>query len=383
MVTLEVTIDGLLASALRGQVEPWPDNLRSDDAIAQACSRAEFHGLAPLLAKLRLTESGWPAALIEHLHAASIKTSLWEVSHRDVLCHLLDGLAARGVEAIVLKGTALAYAYYNAPESRPRGDTDLLVRPLDLQTTREVLEQSGLVRKYAKHGTHYQEAWVLAGSDPFGHVIDLHWRTLDAPRLQMVLLDEEVFANRRALSALSPHAAMPGLHAMILHGLINQEWHGNLGVFVDGERIVGGTRLGWVMDNHLLFDAVGPDEWIGLADLARERGIAPLLAKAMREVEAVFGVMPHKALCQQLEASPKSTPITRYCAAQARSSRLWSDLLATRGLAAKARFAWYELVPSDDHVRAIYPQATGWPTALLRMRRIVSRSIGAAVRRGS
>ncbi len=52
--------------------------------------------------------------------------------------HLLTPLTEAGIDTLVLKGFALASAYYAKPALRPMVDVDVLVRPRDLQATLEV-----------------------------------------------------------------------------------------------------------------------------------------------------------------------------------------------------------------------------------------------------
>ena len=111
---------------LRGEVQAWPDSLT--DSLTHSLTTDELraileHGVGPLVyARLRL-----PQLRTDAIHAAA-----HEPLRASDLAEVLGALAGRGVEALILKGTALAYDLYPAPELRPRSDTDLLIARDDL-----------------------------------------------------------------------------------------------------------------------------------------------------------------------------------------------------------------------------------------------------------
>src|SRR5437762_7670051 len=77
----------------------------------------EEHGMAPLLyARLGI-------AALRH---AAVRAAALEPFRLADLRMLLDALAARGVDVLITKGTAMAYSLYKRPDLRPRADTDPL-----------------------------------------------------------------------------------------------------------------------------------------------------------------------------------------------------------------------------------------------------------------
>lgn len=95
----------------------------------------------------------------------------------------LDAFAAAGVDALLLKGPALARLLYTAGEHRGYSDVDLLVAPGDLPAARRALANLGYTNASEPLGIDdvggvvHAEAWVARGhSARDGIVIDLHWR---------------------------------------------------------------------------------------------------------------------------------------------------------------------------------------------------------------
>ena len=103
----------LRSETIRSEVSVWPDSLTPDELRALV-----EHGVGPLVyARLRL-----PQLRQDAIHAAA-----HEPLRTADLAEVLSALAARGVDVLILKGTALAYDLYPAAELRPRSDTDLLI----------------------------------------------------------------------------------------------------------------------------------------------------------------------------------------------------------------------------------------------------------------
>src|SRR4051812_40702188 len=94
--------------------DPMPRGYPSDDVIALARSD-DVH--------LLLAQRCGPPALLPELHAAA---AVEEVRARE-LQRVLSALAAEGIDAVLLKGAAMARTHYSRPELRPRSDTDFII----------------------------------------------------------------------------------------------------------------------------------------------------------------------------------------------------------------------------------------------------------------
>jgi hypothetical protein len=102
------------------------------------------------------------------------------------LAGILAAVRARGLEAVVLKGAAMARDTYKDPARRPFTDLDLLVRIEDVDAVHEALSERG----YAIAGgapTAADRAWRHGRGyyDPRGqHLpVDVHWRYFGYPNL--------------------------------------------------------------------------------------------------------------------------------------------------------------------------------------------------------
>jgi hypothetical protein len=140
---------------------------------------------------------------------------------------------AAAIPCLWVKGSALAYTVYPAPELRPMGDLDVLVPPGHFEQAATVLFDLGyrppdqaiitlppeLVDKYEHH-------LLLRGGAGGGIFVELHWRLLN-----QMLLDtdqgawfwsqtQEIEIHDQTLTTLQPEAHLLYLcaHVLLQHG---------------------------------------------------------------------------------------------------------------------------------------------------------------------
>src|SRR5678815_1905510 len=135
------------------------------------------------------------------------------------LISVLDALAAEGIHPLLLKGTALAYSLYDSPASRPRMDTDLLIRRSDVELVRRVMARCGYIAPPYCDGDLLFCQFPLRRSDDFGltHTFDFHWKISTQPIFADVLAFDEIADRAVPLPSLGTHArtASPR-HALLL-----------------------------------------------------------------------------------------------------------------------------------------------------------------------
>jgi hypothetical protein len=367
-------LDRHLAAALRGEAVGWPDS-HDGFATGAAWDRISFHGIAGLLAARPEVLSDWPEELRRSILDEARMQAFWEESHRQMLVALLAGLAGRGVEPLLMKGSALAYWLYPEPSARRRGDSDLLVGKPQLATTRAVLAGLGFTRRDDPHGLFFQETWLLDTGIGLIHAIDLHWQPTDSPALQKVLRVEEFFARPMALPRLSPHARAPHRVLTFLHGAINQASHAADGYYVDEQRLYGGGRLVWAWDNHLLAGQFGHAEWAELTELAITRDIAPVVLSALLLAQAACHTDCPDGVLAQLRAAPQDTILVKHIQNTNRISAFQTDYRALDSFGAKLSFALGHALADPRHLRRKYPGSAGWPIVFLHLRRIAEAAL--------
>lgn len=238
---------GPLRAALRGEPAAWPP-LSEDDVRTFV-----DHGVAPLV---------YAAQPLEPLRTAAIHAAALEPLRAADLREVLGALAARAIEALLLKGTALAYDVYTAPEHRPRGDVDLLVAREHFAAAVEALRALGFASRLTSGDEHNVRQVTLTRH---GHEYDLHWDVANSPLFASALRFEHLQANAIALPRLGPHArGLSRVDALLLACIHRVAHHHDL------------ERLIWLVDIALLRERMSRDEharfWRQAAD-ARVVGV--------------------------------------------------------------------------------------------------------------
>src|SRR5262249_30661127 len=135
----------LVATVLRGDMSSLP-RVKDDAGASAFLEAAAHHDVEPLLRRVLQANDGWsmmPSLIQTALDARARREAAVEGLRYREVTRVLGSLRKAGVTALVLKGGALAYTHYPAPYLRPRGDTDLLVKPEDRAKAREALGDLG------------------------------------------------------------------------------------------------------------------------------------------------------------------------------------------------------------------------------------------------
>jgi hypothetical protein len=235
-----------LRTALRGEASDWPD---LNDYEARSLV---VHGVAPLV---------YSVARVPALRTEAIRAAALEALRLDDVREVLDALATAGVDALILKGTSLAYDLYTSPELRPRGDTDLLIAAHDLEHARACFAALGFEeqpRVGDEHGTR-QTAFMRAGASGVVHMYDVHWAVANTPLFASALTFDDLRGRARAVPCLGPHArGLSDVDALLL-ACIHRVAHHH-----DSDRVI------WLVDIALLRDRMSRAEherfWRAAAD---------------------------------------------------------------------------------------------------------------------
>jgi len=142
-------------AAHAGQFTDWP-------ALPAA---AEAQGLGPLVYHhLKAAGVDWPASAkrdlqslyVRHRHANAVKMA--------ALAEILAAFEAAGIEALALKGAALAALIYPEPGLRPMRDLDVLVPPAQARHAQTVLGQLGFTAPVPPPGARLPDKHLEAAT---------------------------------------------------------------------------------------------------------------------------------------------------------------------------------------------------------------------------
>jgi len=265
----------LLRALLRGEPAAWPAEAGREDA-ARFLESMQQHGIGPLVYS-RLTGDSWP--IYAALRDAAIHAAAMESLRLADLRALLAALAGRGIRVVIIKGTALAYDLYQAPELRPRGDTDLLISEGDVAALRGLMRDIGYESQLTSGDTlAIRQQTFIRG----GHVYDVHWDISNSPVVRDALPFYEVIGRAIAVPRIAPNALAPSHVDALLLACIHRVAHHH-----DNERLI------WLYDIHLLREAMSPDEHARFWRLAAERRVVALCERSIELADAWFAKSPH------------------------------------------------------------------------------------------
>jgi hypothetical protein len=196
------------------------------------------------------------------------------------LAEVLGALAARGIEVLIMKGTALAYDLYPTPELRPRSDTDLLIARNDLPAVRATMLALGFEELPSSGDEHGVRQAVFTRAP--GMVYDVHWAATNVPAFEAVLRFEELRTRALALPLLGPHARGFSHVDALLMACIHRVAHHH-----DSDRLI------WLADIDLLRERMSRHEHERFWRLASQGRVAGVCVRSIEVADAWLSRTPH------------------------------------------------------------------------------------------
>jgi hypothetical protein len=295
----------------------------------------------------------------------------WELSHSFAIIDLLGRFAHQGIDALILKGTALAYDVYAQPADRVRGDTDLLIDAADRSKADAVLRGAGFGAATAMTRVTPEQTqlnYVRIDKGGARQCVDLHWAPINSPLLDRVWSYADLRSRAVALPALSAQARALSRVDGYLHACLHWAINRHVPYHCDGTTRLGGDRLIWLHDLYLLARSLTAPERAELCRRARERGIAGLCRKASDSAARSF---PDPALAALAEALPPDrTEWLTLALSGGWLRRAFAEVLALRSPTRQLSYLRAHLWADESQLQRRYPDAHQ-PVWRLQLRRWV------------
>ena len=355
--TSSPTATHFFAKLLRGEAIPWGAFGMAPEDFLHACRERELTGLIYERLRTRPEDCDWPQHICEALAREARGQTAQELLRRKELMSVLAVLAAEGIYPILLKGSALAYSLYDSPASRPRDDTDLLIRRSHVDPVRRVLAHKGYTAPIHCDGDLLFCQFPLEKTDEFGlvHTYDFHWKISTQSVFANLLVFDEMAAAAMVLPALGVHARSAGpLHALLLACIHPAMHHQNA------------ESLIWIYDVHLLASRLSEREFDSFAELAVAKHVSAICAHQLGAARRWLGTrIPYSAM-MKLAGVHAREPSAAYL----RPNRRWADELISsiRGLP-----RW------SDRLRLLREVALPGPTYMLKAYGVAPSSLCAAL----
>lgn len=342
-----------LSALLRGELANW----RGTEGCAprELLRACDYHGVGPLVWR-QLERNRCSDAIAEALKSAALLAAVEELIRRRAIESVIDALAARAVDPLLMKGTALAYTLYPAPELRSRSDTDVLIRKTDLARAVEVFNQLGYARPKAVAGDLVSSALAFSKQDEFGvvHDFDLHWRISNFHVLGEMFQFAELSASSIPVLALGAQARGLGAAHALLLACMHRLSHRQAPYYVDGVAHFDSDRLIWLYDIHLLCRELDGAQWTTVIELARRQGLGEICLDGLLAAADCFATSIPAVVLASLRGAPsrQSVSVARFSAPRWR----WelSQLAALSGWRQKVRLVRQHFFPAPDYVLEKY-----------------------------
>jgi len=376
----------LVCSLLRGESKPY--RAHHPDETAESFLRlARAHGVTPLLDE-RFSEGGlhdaWPASIRAACHDDALGRAMQELAARAELMRVLAAFSAAGVRPIILKGTALAYQVYPRPALRMRGDTDVLVPSGAAETAAAVLDGLGYLRGPYSNGeaVSCQATWSRTDTLGARHDLDVHWRPSNSQVLARELSYEDLATRAVAVPALGPDAWTLGAADTLLYACMHRAGHVNTTYYSGEDVLVGGDRLIWFYDMHLLLRAMSVPELEEFAERAGQRQMRAICLDALQHTRERFGTEIPTFVLEALRVTGAAEPSARYLAGR-RANQVVGDLVAATDWRFRLRWLREFCFPAADYMHAKYAEASVQWLPILYARRAAEGTRKLLSRRGA
>lgn len=345
---------------------PWEEALRRarEHGVSGACAAAGERPEVPL-------------AFLEECRRDVQRTTL----HNRILLQEAERVSVvlrkAGIEHLFLKGIALLASGAADPGIRPTSDIDLLVRPGDAEDAMEILHGAGLaptvpeVRRVLRERS--EAPWVSTGAWPPGLApqLDLHvaipYARIHPAVGRTAPVESWLWDGAGAATVGIPAPAAPEhLVLLVLHAAMHLplEFRGKW--LLDLARVAGDERMAW-------------DDVAALLERSGARGVGWMLLSEARDalgapVPAPFlaGLRPAAVA----RASRRIVSLERLLALgrafpSVAAGRLWRAAVDDEP-ASQLRGAVRAWVPTDEWLRARYPDEPEVSLASLRVRHLKS-----------
>ena len=354
----------LLATILAGGDTPWP--AAGGPTELDFLEAAAHHGVTPLIAReVGRRSDNYPPSLQGAVRREAGKAAAYTLFRERELTRILDRLAIAGVQPVLIKGAALAYAHYDEPHLRTSFDIDLFVAREEMPEVCRVFEAQGYRRSQQVSGDLVMPQLDYEMQDERGvwHIYDVHWKLACPQAFAHLLTYDEVSAEAAAVSALGPHARRPSdVHELFIACVHRAAHH------------AGDEKLIWLYDIHLIAERLGSAGLARFAQLAIEKQVSGICAAALADARRLFDTRLPADLVDRLESHSIAVEESSrsFLHGQTRLAVLLSDLTLAAGWQERFRLIRQHAFPEPAYMFRMYNTSFRALLPALYTRRLVA-----------
>lgn len=355
------------------------NGLPGEGRWAEAVAAARLHGILPALYPRSRAWAGAPPAAVDAMRLAYVQTMARNTAVFRELAGLLVAWRAAGVPFILLKGCALSRTVYGDDALRPMTDIDVLIRPEHVEAALNRARAAGYaaahVETRAGDALAFENEVSVRKTGGVDLVIELHWNLLNSPHHQHRMRMDWFWSTAEPLDFNGVPALVLGPEALLLHLCSHLVLHHH------------SEGLLWWHDIALALKAHGRRiEWAVVLDKAREYDLVLPVRSVLAALNKEWGVaLPDGALDRVMELRPTAREADVHDRLTDRgrpaAQRFADDLRALPDARRRLAFAWTNLFPSAEYMRARYGLKRAWQLPLSYPYRWLLGVAGALARR--
>ena len=290
--------------------------------------------------------TAWPEQIRMRLEREAKRQFLIEMRRREETRTLLEKLAEKGINVLLLKGAAMGALYYPQPGLRPCEDTDILIEEKDREGIEAVMKalHFEIENKIEGEFVNSQFTWYREEESGILHSYDFHLKISNAQLFSKVFHFQELMRNAVRMPRLGPFALTLSPVEALLYSCMHRVAH-----HYDDEHAV------WLYDIHLL---AGQVDWQAFAELAREKRMRAVSLRGIRLAQKRFGTfLPENFEILLEDFAPEKTgePAAAFLnEVKTPFGVLLSDLRALRSWRDRAQLLREHLFPSVPYMKRKY-----------------------------
>jgi Uncharacterised nucleotidyltransferase len=265
------------------------------------------------------------------------------------LGEILHHLAEKGVEAIALKGAALAEIVYGDIAARPMSDLDLLIQPQDLSVTRQILAGLGYaptgVEMHAGFTEEFRNEEILYKGGLVNTCVDLHWRLIAPVYYQRTFSTDWFWETALPAKINGTPTLVLGTEAQIVYLCAHLMLHH------------GGKSLFWLHDiAEVVTFYQAKIDWELILIKAKEYDLVLSVQQILLRVADEWDIpIPTKVLERLRALQPSQDEVRTFTwQNETQALRLFADLAGAKDWRQQLRIAWNTIFPTRAYMQHRY-----------------------------
>jgi hypothetical protein len=350
----------MIAPALHGFTKALVLDARLDAAACAQLSEntalqaalLQFLDENGLLALVAGAHTGLSAASTLSVGASSARAKAWRMHElsREALMALDLALKQAQIPTLIYKGAALAESHYPHPAARSRVDTDLWLSSEHVAAAHQILLAQGFSAEASNFSAVVLPERSYLRADHGAVVrLDLHWRCSARPWLSAALNFSQVWGQALPIQPFQALRQPDPPDALLISVAHLYGHHRNL------------PRWIWLLDMHLLWQAMAPEQQPICVERAKQRGILCLLQAGLQAAHACFDT--DIALATQAQA-----PRPEAARAFLQPNSMWLDV-RLGSWRERAQIVQGRLLATPELLHARFGAYPAWQQPFMQLRR--------------